>query len=215
MKYLKGNKYSKHYLLLMEKRRRDPAPIGEKHHQLPTSIFKNDNVIHLTHREHYIAHLLLTKAVLDEFKPKMYYVLNFMKNKTPKFNSHLFEKLKLRANLHRSELLKGRPRTEQSKQKQREAMLGRPSPKPAGFAVGERNSMFGKNHTNETNELIRQKNRVSCGGSNNPMFGIHRFGEASPNFGRVWINNGVQRKMIRSSDQIPEGWSKGYGRIIL
>lgn len=62
--YFPINKYSKWYISLMETRKFQPRDkcVTEKHHIFPVSIFgKNTFTVNLTHREHYIAHLLLWK----------------------------------------------------------------------------------------------------------------------------------------------------------
>lgn len=42
------------------------------------------------------------------------------------------------------------------------------------------------------------------------MFGTHRVGVESPNFNKMWINNGKTRKMIDKSSPLPHGFIKGY-----
>jgi hypothetical protein len=92
----------------------------EKHHIVPKSIIPNNNVISLTARQHYIAHLLLIKCVNPIYKKKMLYAITAMKMKTAKnikFNSRLFEQLKIEANIQRSIALKGRTHTSEAKEK--------------------------------------------------------------------------------------------------
>lgn len=57
---------------------------------------------------------------------------------------------------------------------------------------------------------ISQSNTINSKGENNPMFGVHRMGEQSPNFNRIWINDGVNRKMVNKLSPIPEGYTIGY-----
>lgn len=92
----------------------------EKHHIVPKSIIPNDNLVSLTPRQHYIAHLLLIKCVNPIYRKKMVYAITAMKMRTAKgikFNSHIFEKLKIEANLNRSLLLKGRTHSQEAKDK--------------------------------------------------------------------------------------------------
>ena len=55
----------------------------------------------------------------------------------------------------------------------------------------------GKNHTEET----KKKMSISSQGKN--------IGQNNGNFGKIWITNGVQNKMIYDNDIIPDGWYKG------
>lgn len=101
---------------------------GEYHHFIPKSIIKNDNLVYLSLREHYICHLLLCKCVTNPYKKKMLYALTAMKMaplRTIGYNSRLFEKFKIEANKHRSTSKKGVPRSEETKEKLRQANLGK------------------------------------------------------------------------------------------
>ena len=80
--------YIKKYISLCKKlktRKVEPHMVYEKHHCFPVSIFgDNDFVIHLTPKEHYIAHLLLWKAyrkrygILDVRTRKMAVAFHWM-----------------------------------------------------------------------------------------------------------------------------------------
>lgn len=94
--------------------------VTEKHHIVPKSIIKNDFLVSLTLRQHYIAHLLLTKCVNLKYRNKMLYAITAMKLKIAKnikFNSRIFEKLKNEANIARSNSLKGRTHSDETKLK--------------------------------------------------------------------------------------------------
>jgi hypothetical protein len=96
------------------------ADLVEKHHIVPKSILPNKNLVSLTPRQHYIAHLLLTKCVNSLYRKKMLYAITAMKMRTAKdikFNSRIFEKLKKEANINRSIALKGRTHTQITKDK--------------------------------------------------------------------------------------------------
>lgn len=92
----------------------------EKHHIVPKSIVPNNNLVSLSIRQHYIAHLLLVKCVQPVYRKKMLYAITAMKMRTAKgikFNSRVFEKLKTEANLSRSLSKKGVPRSEETRAK--------------------------------------------------------------------------------------------------
>lgn len=92
----------------------------EKHHIVPKSIIPNNNLVALSLRQHYIAHLLLIRCVNPKYRKKMLYAITAMKMRTAKgikFNSRVFEKLKIEANIARSIALKGRTHSEEAKAK--------------------------------------------------------------------------------------------------
>ena len=119
MKYLKikyfynESKYLKWYFDLIEKRKNDPPnEFYEKHHILPKSIFpefENDieNLVSLSYREHFIAHILLYKHYKylnkDYEKTKMAFPLTLMKyfSSTEKHNSRKFEYVKKISSINR------------------------------------------------------------------------------------------------------------------
>ena len=76
------NKYTKHYWKLVDTRKnRIIDGYTEKHHIIPRSLggtnLKN-NLVSLTPREHFIAHLLLSKMFDGNEKYKMYYAFNMI-----------------------------------------------------------------------------------------------------------------------------------------
>lgn len=64
-----NNKYTAAYMRLVETRRQRAKPtIAERHHIIPTSMGgsnNDENLVYFTPREHFLAHLLLTKMVHD------------------------------------------------------------------------------------------------------------------------------------------------------
>lgn len=87
------NKYSKWYFNLINSRKTLlREEYTESHHIIPKSLGgSNDlkNLINLTPREHFIAHLLLTKMFNGSAKYKMNYAFNFMLSKS-KTNSERY-----------------------------------------------------------------------------------------------------------------------------
>lgn len=85
------NKYEKWYWVLINRAlsRNSKSIVGEKHHIFPQCVYgKNSFVVKLTHREHYIAHLLLAKFQGEEH-PKLWLALTRM-NKPEVYNSRLY-----------------------------------------------------------------------------------------------------------------------------
>lgn len=70
------NKYTKTYFLLIEKAKNQSLTgYCEKHHIIPKSLGGKDdvsNLVSLSAKQHFIAHLLLTKMCKGQFKYKMY-----------------------------------------------------------------------------------------------------------------------------------------------
>ena len=104
--------YFKIYIDLIEKRR-NSKPIGyvEKHHIIPKSEGGLDadwNIVVLTAREHYIAHLLLAK-IYDDYK--MWHAVNLMSRLRTKItiNSRLYEMVRINSARKHSEVMKGKP----------------------------------------------------------------------------------------------------------
>lgn len=76
------NKYSKWYFKLVETRQnRQATEYVEKHHIIPRSLGGTDhpdNLINLTAKEHFVAHLLLTKMYSGQYKYKMNFAFGMM-----------------------------------------------------------------------------------------------------------------------------------------
>ena len=67
-------------------------------------------------------------------------------------------------------------------------------------------SMLGISRTKESKE----KQSQSVKGKNNHTYG--KLKELSNNYGKIWITNGVDIKLIYVNDNLPEGWHKGKRR---
>lgn len=84
------NKYYKWYKALASKQNRSLDCYTEKHHIIPRSMGGKDtkeNLVVLTAREHYIAHLLLTKCTFGKAKHKMSFALWNMVNRDNGFRT--------------------------------------------------------------------------------------------------------------------------------
>jgi len=111
----------------------------EKHHIIPRSLGGDDsstNLVDLTAREHFICHWLLTKIHTDSAKYLMLNALQGMRRQNKnqqryktKITARVYANLKEEWGLLSSERIKG-----------------------------DKNPMWGKHHTAEAKELIRQKN---------------------------------------------------------
>ncbi len=97
--------YLKVYCNLIRKaeNRTPPESFIERHYVFPKGIFGDNNrIVLLTPREHYITHLLLEKiyikryGVSDKNTKKMTLACVMMKNRSEKYNSHLYEQVRVR-----------------------------------------------------------------------------------------------------------------------
>lgn len=150
----------------------------ERHHILPKSLGGSDddnNLIDLFPKEHYIAHELLAKEHPDNQKlTYAWWMMSHCSAETNKGRYKLtpeeYEDARIAFSKMRSE-----------------------------NTVGENNHFFGKYHSEETRQKMREnhadvsgsknpmyKNGHRISGSKNGMFGVHRYGKDSPNYGNKW-----------------------------
>lgn len=152
-----NNKYLKWYEGIIL----NPTNYGcvEKHHIIPKSIIKNNMIVSLSLRQHYIAHLLLVKCINPLYKKKMIYAVTAMKIRVMsniKFNSRIFERLKTEANIQRSLHLTGRTHSEQTKEKIRKKRSLQVISDETRKKMSE--SRMGKKNSREAIERTRQSN---------------------------------------------------------
>ena len=200
------NKYHSWYYNLIEKARDRTKIDGcyyEAHHIIPRCMGGTEektNLVNLTLREHYIAHLLLSKMFAGgESKRKMYFALWRMLLNVKKRNSRVFE-------MYRKQYievsLKTQVISEETRKKISANKIGKPRKRTQKMVdawknrdmTGNKNPMFGKKHSEETKNKIRHyhsnktlseetKRRISENGkgkkrpegmnvgNKNPMFG--------------------------------------------
>lgn len=83
-----SNKYRRWYDALMERARHRHLAAGyERHHVVPRSLGggnEKSNVVHLTHREHFLAHWLLTKFTEGRDRHLMMHAIHWMTCRTGK-----------------------------------------------------------------------------------------------------------------------------------
>lgn len=137
--------YLKVYCNLIRKAENRTLPEGytEKHHIFPKSIFgKNNRIVVLTSREHYIAHCLLERIFIkryglkDQRTIKMIYAHTCMKCNNKYYNSHLYDSALIRRKI---------------------AMSGENNIMYGSARFGELNPMYGRKQSKKTRELIKTK----------------------------------------------------------
>ena len=168
--------YLKVYCNLIRKAENRTHPEGytEKHHIFPVSIYgKNNRIVVLTAREHYIAHALLEKICIkryglkDKRTIKMTYAHASMAavngNNERYYNSYLYENTKIRFSINNPS------KSLEVKQKQINSALERWSnPKEKEKITGKNNPFYGKHHSEETKAILREKTSARITGTGNP-----------------------------------------------
>jgi len=176
--------YLKYYCNLIRKAENRTPPEGytERHHIFPKSIYgKNNRIVILTLREHYIAHCLLVKVFTKRYgidnknTKKMIYALWCMSNKNKYSNSHIYESLRkkvvvlftgennptkkpeVREKLSRANT--GRVHTEEARKNMSKAKKGKPgTPKSEETREKIRRANIGKTHSPETRNKLSELN---------------------------------------------------------
>ena len=206
----------------------------EKHHILPKSLGGSDdssNIIILTAREHFIAHWLLWKA----YGGKMIYAFNMMNKNNEIKSSRVYSSLRedfaaehsknMRGvNSRENHPLWGKNHSQETKDKISNNLKDL-------YSNPEDHPFFGKKHSKDTKDKISKSRLGKYVGENHPRFGIildqsikdkisnslkgkslsektkNKISEKSSN--TIWINNGDTCKRIPTTENIPEGFTKG------
>ena len=182
--------YLKLYCNLIRKAENRTPPEGytEKHHTFPKSIFgKNNRIVVLTAREHYIAHALLEKICIKRYGMYNYktqkmtlahLIMNSGENRY--YNSYLYENAKSRYSKNlknkwnederRKKLSENNPsHRPEVKEKQKKSALERWNrPGERERFIGKNNHFYGRKHTKETREKIGKSSKEKFLGKNNP-----------------------------------------------
>lgn len=138
-----SNKYALWYFQIIEgARQRAPEGYTEKHHIIPKSLGGSnlpENLVSLSAREHFICHLLLTKITSGKDKTKMQWALQMMR----RYNDGQKQRYEPSAKLYEiarkacaeavSVTHRGKPKSEASKEKMRQAWVKRRMRKAAGL----------------------------------------------------------------------------------
>jgi hypothetical protein len=165
------NKYNFWYNSIIENaRNRILSGYKESHHIVPQSLGgsnNKENLVDLTAREHFICHWLLIKMHTGEARAKMVYALNGMKRTNREqeryetaITSRVYQKLKEEFGKTHSAYMKGRtpwnkgiPITEEQREKNRKAALGKKRSNETKQKIRE--AQLGTKQSQETKEKIR------------------------------------------------------------
>ena len=220
--YCLDNKYTKWYFSIIDSAlsrdwSKKSAPVYvESHHIIPKSIFKNNNTVYLTAREHFICHLLLTKMLVGQLKYKMLTALIGMKRKSKyTSNRYINSKLYNLAKVQYSEFKKEQWKNEEYRNhitkkvnENRPDMSGKNNPMYG--KIGELSPHYGKVKTKEHRNKIKEalsgmkytKDRCKNMSLNSPKNSL----------GKKWYHDPVtkQQKYFIQGQQ-PEGFVLGRG----
>ena len=211
--------YLRHYCNLIRKAENRTPPEGytEKHHVFPISIYgKNNKVVVLTAREHYVAHALLEKIYIKRYgknhiyAEKMTYAHLLMNDGKRYYNSFLYENVRKKVSDLHSKRFSGKnnPRygkigvykhTEETKIKIRESSIGKKMSKDS--IEKTRNANIGRKHS----EDMKEKNRQSHLGKRATEETKNKMKEARKN--KKWWTDGKVNKL---SIECPgKNWKRG------
>jgi len=157
-----NSKYTKWYFSIIEKANSTiKTGYSERHHIIPKSLGgtnESSNIVHLTPREHFIAHALLTKMVNHKkHKRSMAYAFSRMKCSHNKQGYSRIGNGKL-YDIMRSRL--------------KELYSGENNPFYGNKSLsGDKNPFYGKQHTEETRNHISKKLKGKMLGDKNPFYG--------------------------------------------
>lgn len=229
-----SNKYFDTYMRLMQKamdrgwEKKTCENYVERHHLLPKSIFPEfiktkENIVCLTAREHFVAHLLLTKCTTTHFSHKMTLAIQkilFGNDQLYIKSSHLYEQLKIkiseacsiRTSLYWSKLSKEERSVSRSKgndhwhhrNRGTKALkeIGKKiseTKRLTGSSVGKNNAMYGRTHSQESLKLMSEKAKL----------------RSLRNKEKKAYHSPIENKFAYFNlDKQPEGWILGRGKII-
>ena len=168
--------YQKHYDLLIDraKNRNIENVTHEIHHVLPKSLGGGNeeaNLVNLTLREHFIAHLLLAKIYGGKMITALRFLMDLEKYESKRKTSRLFEKVRDNALLRlRDEIIPNRDENYYYRIAKIRKMNGTYSiseeqrTKISEKISGELNGMSGKTHTDEARKIISEANKqqIQC-----------------------------------------------------
>lgn len=175
----------------------------ERHHIIPRCMGGDDcedNLIDLTAKEHFDAHKLLYEENKNsKYSSKLACAMFFSSTQATnegrvKLSAEEYKYLKMCRAKEQSIRMKGIPKSEEHRRK-----------------ISE--SHKGKILSDETKQKIREtkaKNGIGIG-EKNGMYGVHRYGKDSPNYGKHMYTNGLEDHFFYP-DEVPEGFYIGRSK---
>lgn len=215
-----SSKYTTWYTSLISKAQNRKADFsGHKHHILPKSLGGDnspENIVLLTYREHFIAHLLLVKMTSGLNRSKMAFALQRFGGKNVSGQTFALASSLISSSVSGA----GNPMYGKAlSDSHREKISGINHGMFGTYCKNIWISKYGEEKANELDSQMRVKRSISMSGENNPMFGKRHsqerkkhqsdclsgekhfnFGKPSFNKGKIWINDGKISLMIKITD---------------
>jgi len=173
------------------------------HHIYPKSIAKKNNVedfngdwnlIELTPREHFIAHMILWKAYKGKMTQAFWY-MNHNKKYNEKLTARQYEKLEFEKRKILGEISKNKTCVNNGTNN---LWIKLDDQIPNGYKKGMLTHLNGTVWVNNGKKCIQVKPENIPKGWNLGMLDE-----------RMWINNGVENKFVKTDEEIPENFVKG------
>lgn len=182
------------------------------HHIVPKSLNgenSKSNLVKLTHREHYIAHMILWKTYSGKMAQAFWFMSKFCKN------SKSFENLRKDFSVLYSKLYKGKPMSIEQRKKISDSCKNKIFTAETRKKISQ--SLKGRKHTEEHNEKIsiakignlrseesKNKQSNSVMGIKNPFYGKHHSEENKLKMGvnkkTIYVNKNNKNKRIKEED---------------
>lgn len=204
--YCSKNKYSDWYFNIIENAinrnwgKTHTDVYLEKHHYIPLSLGgKDQHIVYLTSREHFVCHALLTKMLFGKEKAKMCWAMMCLKGKNRYINSRIYQTIK--SNLKH---------TPESKKKMSDSRKG--------SQIGEKNHnygnrgplnpIYGKKQTEEhkSKRISKLYGRKHSEETKLKMSANRPKGISN----KKWFNNGLKESFGLPENK-PENWT--FGRL--
>ena len=223
------NKYSVWYFALMEKasnrgwERKTSSDYIEGHHVVPRSIsgdtMRTGEIVFLTAREHFIAHLLLPKMLSGKQKQKMQLALHRLTTGNGKNyckSSHLYESIK-------------KQHAEAASSRSTDYWASLTKEQRSAMRAGENNSRWGAIVTESTRQKIRVANTGRFSKEKHPLWGVGHSEETKRKMSAnrkgcvqllKWFNDGENQYFVLPEKALAH-WNKGtlshlnpmYGKV--
>lgn len=204
--------YQRIYSAFIENRKsKEVNGYYEAHHIMPRSLNGSDdksNIIKLSARDHFFAHLLLARFAGNKMKIALQYMLygktGIQKQNRHKPSSRIIGVIIENANKARSEMLTGRTFTESHRKNLSIALAGR--------KAHNKNKPISDKQRKKQSESMQGKNPWNKGITGDEYLEKYKDKPKPPNqTGYKWINNGIKQTKLPPNIDLPIGWS--YGRI--
>lgn len=224
MAHLLQNKYRVWYDSLMERAKsRSISGYAERHHIIPRSFGGSDdktNLVDLTAREHFLAHLILPKITQGEHKAKMIFALWRMCNGNGQqklVSSRYYEKVRLAFSNSLSERMSGsgnpffgKTHTEETRKNISKGQTGRRLSEEHKKSIGDSQRGISKpKHTESAKIKIRKARSLQVFSEESNLKRKESISKL------IWVNDGTNNARVspdKLNKYLDDGWVLGRTR---